>query len=46
MSFPWKILLIPMGLIAVSGAGIAVALTLKRRAEASENLSSKEDEDE
>ena len=46
MSFPWKILLIPMGLIAVSGVGIAVALTLKRRAEASENLSSKEDEDE
>lgn len=45
-AFPWKILLIPMGLIAVSGAGIGVALTMKRRSEASENLSSKEDEDE
>ena len=45
-SFPWKILLIPFGLIAVTGAGIGVALTLKRRSEASENLSSGEGEDE
>ena len=45
-AFPWKLVVIPFGIIAVVGAGIGVALTMKRRSEASENLSSEGDEDE
>jgi hypothetical protein len=43
--FPWKLVLIPFGIIAVVGAGIGVALTMKRRSEASENLSNEEEDE-
>ena len=31
--FPWHYVLVPVGIVAVAGAGIGAALTLKRRAE-------------
>ena len=44
-SFPWKLVVIPFGIIALIGAGVGVALTMKRRSEVSESGES-EDEDE
>jgi len=46
VSFPWKLVVIPFGIIALIGAGVGVALTMKRRSEASETGESEEDEDE
>lgn len=43
--FPWKLVVIPFGIIALIGAGVGVALTMKRRSEVSESGES-EDEDE
>lgn len=45
-AFPWKLVVIPFGIIALVGAGVGVALTMKRRSEASEAGESEEDEDE
>ena len=45
-AFPWKLVVIPFGIVAAVGAGIGVALTMKRRSEASENLSREGDEEE
>ena len=44
-AFPWKLVVIPFGIIALIGAGVGVALTMKRRSEVSESGES-EDEDE
>ena len=46
VSFPWKLVLIPFGIIALIGVGIGVALTMKRRSEAFEAGINEEDEDE
>lgn len=45
-SFPWKLVVIPFGIIALIGAGVGVALTMKRRSEVSEIGENEEDEDE
>ena len=45
-AFPWKLVVIPFGIIALVGAGVGVALTMKRRSETSEAGESEEDEDE
>lgn len=45
-SFPWKLVVIPFGIIALIGAGVGVALTMKRRSEVSEIGDNEEDEDE
>ena len=42
-AFPWKLILIPVGAIALAGAGVFAALAVKRRSEASET---KEDDKE
>lgn len=44
-AFPWKLVVIPFGIIALIGVGVGVALTMKRRSEVSESGES-EDEDE
>jgi len=44
-AFPWKLVVIPFGIIALIGAGVGVALTMKRRSEVSESGES-EDADE
>ena len=44
-AFPWKLVVIPFGIIALIGAGVGVALTMKRRSEVSES-GEREDEDE
>ena len=44
-AFPWKLVVIPFGIIALIGAGVGVALTMKRHSEVSESGES-EDEDE
>ena len=43
---PWKLVVIPFGIIALIGAGVGVALTMKRRSEVSEIGENEEDEDE
>ena len=32
-AFPWKLILIPVGAIALAGAGVFTALAVKRRSE-------------
>ena len=43
--FPWKLLLIPIGIISVVGIGIGVALGVKHRSETAEAGGGQEDED-
>ena len=41
--FPWRYVLVPIGIVAVVGLGLGVALTLKRRSESSGGSETEED---